>query len=60
MGEGRVLRRSRGISVAYHGNIVDLLGIRRRRTTIHIDLLSDQTSCHNAYEGGYCPVALDV
>ncbi len=23
-----------------------------------IDLLSDQTSCHNAYSGGYCPVGL--
>ena len=22
----------------------------------HIDLLSDQTSCHNVYDGGYCPV----
>ena len=22
---------------------------------MHIDLLSDQTSCHAAYEGGYCP-----
>ncbi|MDD3982054.1 MAG: urocanate hydratase [Spirochaetales bacterium] len=25
----------------------------------HIDLLSDQTSCHAAYEGGYCPVGID-
>lgn len=25
---------------------------------IHIDLLSDQTSCHAAYDGGYCPVGL--
>ena len=22
---------------------------------IHIELLSDQTSCHAAYDGGYCP-----
>ena len=26
----------------------------------HIDLLSDQTSCHNAYDGGYCPVGIDL
>src|SRR6185436_3045678 len=26
---------------------------------ISIDLLSDQTSCHAVYEGGYCPVQLD-
>ena len=25
---------------------------------IHIDLLSDQTSCHNVYDGGYTPVGL--
>jgi urocanate hydratase len=26
--------------------------------TIHIELLSDQTSCHAPYEGGYCPQGL--
>ena len=26
---------------------------------IHIPLLSDQTSCHNVYEGGYCPQGID-
>ncbi len=25
---------------------------------IHIDLLSDQTSCHAVYDGGYCPAGL--
>ena len=25
---------------------------------VHIDLLSDQTSCHAAYDGGYCPAGL--
>jgi urocanate hydratase len=42
------------VSIAYHGNIVDLLeyvAVKR----IHIDLLSDQTSCHAPYNGGYCP-----
>ncbi|TJX15926.1 urocanate hydratase [Tissierella creatinini] len=44
-------------SLAYHGNIVDLLEYALTNH-IHIDLLSDQTSCHAAYEGGYCPQGL--
>jgi len=42
------------ISIAYHGNIVDLLEYAVKHN-INIPLLSDQTSCHNAYTGGYCP-----
>ncbi|MEG2086226.1 MAG: urocanate hydratase, partial [Clostridia bacterium] len=42
------------IAVAFHGNIVDLLEYAIENN-IHIDLLSDQTSCHAAYDGGYCP-----
>lgn len=45
------------LSIAYHGNIVDLLEYMDEKN-IHIDLLSDQTSCHNVYNGGYCPVGL--
>ncbi len=45
------------ISIAYHGNIVDLLE-KAVEQEFHIELLSDQTSCHNAYNGGYCPVGL--
>lgn len=45
------------ISIAFHGNIVDLLEYAVKNN-IHIDLLSDQTSCHNAYNGGYCPQGL--
>ena len=45
------------ISIAYHGNIVDLLEYAVDQN-IHIDLLSDQTSCHAVYEGGYCPVGI--
>jgi len=41
-------------SIAYHGNIVDLLQYAVDNN-IHIDMLSDQTSCHNVYDGGYCP-----
>lgn len=50
-------REKRSISIAYHGNIVDLLEAAVARE-FPIDLLSDQTSCHNAYNGGYCPVGL--
>lgn len=42
------------IAVAYYGNIVDLLDYIDTNN-IELDLLSDQTSCHAAYEGGYCP-----
>ncbi|MDJ0781808.1 MAG: urocanate hydratase [Desulfosarcinaceae bacterium] len=42
------------LSIAYHGNVVDLLEYAADRR-IPIDLLSDQTSCHVAYDGGYCP-----
>ncbi len=45
-------------SIAYHGNIVDLLEYAIKNNK-HIDLLSDQTSCHAVYEGGYCPVGLN-
>ena len=42
------------LSLAYHGNVVDLLEYIAAKN-IHVDLLSDQTSCHVAYDGGYCP-----
>ncbi len=45
------------ISIAYHGNIVDLLEAAVKRD-FKIHLLSDQTSCHNVYNGGYCPAGL--
>jgi len=41
-------------SIAYHGNVVDLLEFLAERK-IKVDLLSDQTSCHVVYDGGYCP-----
>jgi urocanate hydratase len=28
------------------------------QNAIHIDLLSDQTSCHAVYDGGYCPAGI--
>jgi len=46
--------KGKPISIAYHGNIVDLLEYAVDKD-INIELLSDQTSCHVAYDGGYCP-----
>ena len=50
--------KKEAISIAYHGNIVDLLEYADKHD-INIPLLSDQTSCHNVYEGGYCPQGID-
>ena len=51
------LEKKESITIAYHGNIVDLLEYADK-VKFHIDLLSDQTSCHNVYNGGYCPVGM--
>lgn len=51
------LAAGESISIAYHGNIVDLLEAAAEKK-FHIDLLSDQTSCHNVYNGGYCPAGI--
>jgi len=48
------INKKESLSIAYYGNIVDLLEYAVENNT-HIDLLSDQTSCHAAYDGGYCP-----
>ncbi|HSL18378.1 MAG TPA: urocanate hydratase [Methylomirabilota bacterium] len=45
------------LSVAYHGNIVDLLE-HLDANGVAVDLLSDQTSCHVPYDGGYCPAGI--
>lgn len=44
-------------AIAFHGNIVELLEYADKNE-IHIDLLSDQTSCHAVYDGGYCPAGI--
>ncbi|MHC1719783.1 MAG: urocanate hydratase [Clostridiaceae bacterium] len=46
--------KKKTISIAYHGNIVDLLEYAVKNNK-KIEMLSDQTSCHAAYDGGYCP-----
>ena len=45
------------MSIAYHGNIVDLLQYAVDHDE-KIDILTDQTSCHVAFDGGYCPQGL--
>jgi len=56
MNEYRAKRQP--ISIAYHGNIVDLLEYLDSQN-IAIDLLSDQTSCHAVYDGGYTPTGVN-
>lgn len=46
------------LALAYHGNVVDLLEYVQSHD-IEVELLSDQTSCHVPYDGGYCPVGID-
>jgi urocanate hydratase len=46
------------LSIAYHGNVVDLWQYVVDHG-IQVELASDQTSCHAAYEGGYVPQGLD-
>jgi len=47
----------KAISIAYYGNVVDLLEYLDKND-IHAELLSDQTSCHAVYEGGYTPAGV--
>lgn len=50
----RYLKKKQPVSIGFHGNIVDLLEYIVENK-IRVDLLSDQTSCHAPYNGGYCP-----
>ncbi len=47
----------RAVSIAYYGNVVDLLEYLVENQ-IDVELLSDQTSCHAVYEGGYTPAGI--
>ncbi len=47
----------RPVSIAYHGNVVDLLEYIDVHD-IRCELVSDQTSCHAVYEGGYTPAGM--
>ena len=47
-------REKTAVALVYHGNIVDLWE-RFVRDNIRVELGSDQTSCHNIHDMGYCP-----
>ena len=49
--------RREAVSIAYHGNVVDLWEALAERD-LQIDLGSDQTSLHNPFAGGYYPAGL--
>ncbi len=53
----KAMDEKKPLSIAYHGNVVDLLeyAVKHHKK---VELLSDQTSCHAVYEGGYCPAGL--
>ncbi|MFX0001851.1 MAG: urocanate hydratase [Candidatus Hermodarchaeota archaeon] len=50
--DARALKRP--LSIAYIGNVVNLWKYVVEND-IHVELASDQTSCHAVYEGGYTP-----
>ena len=50
-------RMKKAVSIAYHGNVVDLLEYFAENR-ISVELVSDQTSCHAVYEGGYTPAGI--
>uniref|UniRef100_A0A8D0DGT0 Urocanate hydratase n=1 Tax=Salvator merianae TaxID=96440 RepID=A0A8D0DGT0_SALMN len=56
------LKKKMALSLGYHGNVVDLWErlVHEFNVTGELlaDLGSDQTSCHNPFNGGYYPVQL--
>jgi urocanate hydratase len=59
---GRMLdarAKKEAVSLAYHGNIVDLWE-KLVEENIPVELGSDQTSLHNPYAGGYYPAGLSL
>ncbi len=53
----RARRQREAVSIAYHGNIVDLWEFFARNE-IAVELGSDQTSLHAPFTGGYYPAGL--
>jgi urocanate hydratase len=50
------------VSIGYHGNVVNLwerlVEEYEKTGELLVDMGSDQTSCHNPFNGGYYPVQL--
>jgi urocanate hydratase len=55
----QVRERGEVVSIAFHGNIVDLWE-KFADEGIKVDLGSDQTSLHNPFAGGYYPAGLTI
>ena len=53
----KALKDKEAISLAFYGNVVDLLE-KLVRLNIKVDIGSDQTSLHNPFSGGYYPAGL--
>jgi urocanate hydratase len=53
----RAKKENRAVSIAYHGNIVDLWE-QLALNDIFVDIGSDQTSLHNPWAGGYYPAGI--
>lgn len=51
------IKKGKERAIAFFGNIVDLLEYAIANDE-KIDILTDQTSCHVAFDGGYCPQGL--
>ncbi len=45
-------------SIGFHGNVVDIWERFVKEDDMLVELGSDQTSCHNPFNGGYYPVQL--
>jgi len=56
---GKAKQNNEVVSIAYHGNIVDLWEMLVEKD-INVDLGSDQTSLHNPWAGGYYPAGLSM
>jgi urocanate hydratase len=54
---GEFRRSKKPVSIAYHGNVVDLWQYVLDRG-VAVELASDQTSCHDVYGGGYTPAGV--
>jgi len=50
----KALSAGEAAALAYQGNVIDVLEYADQNK-VHVDLISDQTSCHAVYDGGYCP-----
>jgi len=53
----QLLKRNEVVSIAYHGNIVDVWE-KFAEEDVMVDIGSDQTSLHNPWAGGYYPAGL--